>query len=133
MSKLKLIIIALLFSVQAFADNSDILGYFQKVNPEIKEVQVIEYVSNYHFDNGILVVRGIKPVNSFTGNWSDELFGIFTTNKNMEIVDILEFIPTKRWHDYCVEVKREKLSHFIVRFHGCSYNDQEVLRRYIVE
>lgn len=120
-------------STSIAANENKVLSYFQKKNPNITEVQIIEYVSNYHFANGLLVVRGIKPANKFTGNWDDELFGIFQTNKDLKITRAIDFITTKRWHDYCVDVKRMKLSHYIVRFYGCSYSDSEMIREYVIE
>ena len=128
-----LTIAILMFSTSLVADENVILGYFQKENPDITEVHIIEYVSNYYHEGGLLVARGIKPTNSFTGNWNDELFGVFHTDKNMEIINALEFIPTKRWHDYCAEVKRKEFSHFVVRFYGCTYSDVEIVREYNVD
>jgi len=127
------IIFALTFSASVYADNGALLNYFQEENRNITEIRIIEYVSNYYLDGGLLIVRGVKSANSFTGNWNDELFGIFYTNNDLKVIKPLEFIPTKRWYDYCVEAKRKGLNSFVVRFFGCSYADEKMTREYKVE
>lgn len=124
--------LSLLYPVLSYADESALLTLFQGQNKNISEVQMLEYVSNYERGGGLLVARGIKPADNFTGNWNDELFGVFKVDKKMKVIKALEYVPTKRWHDYCVEVSRVP-SRFKVRFYGCSYFDQELVREYKIE
>jgi len=132
--KIIALVIALCFVSNAtVASEKELLSYFQEKNPDITEVQIIEYVSNYYLAGGLLVARGIKPANTFTGNWNDELFGVFHTRNDLKIIKALEFLPTRRWHDYCAEVKGNFPSTFTVRFYGCSYNDLELTREYKIE
>ena len=126
-------ILLLAFTPTLSAEESELLNYFQGKNPEITEVVIIEYVSNDKHPSGLLVARGRKPSNTFTGDWNDELFGIFHTNKDKNIVNVLEFIPTKRWHDYCASVKKKGLNSYLVSFYGCTYKDERMEIEYKIE
>lgn len=121
--KTTVFISAIVIAAPVFAGDQLLLNYFRNENPNITKIQVIEYVSNYHLTDGLLVARGTRSAETFTGNWKDELFGIFRTNKNLEVLNVMEFVPTRRWHDYCVQVDRKRPSHFVVRFYGCTYYD----------
>lgn len=128
-----LISVIIINTAPVFADDPFLLGYFRNENPNITDVQLIEYVSNYHLADGLLVARGTRPGKTFTGNWKDELFGIFRTNKNLEVIKVMEFVPTRRWRDYCVEIDRKQPGQFVVRFYGCSYYDELVVREFDLE
>lgn len=118
------------YAVESYAHEAELLALFQSQNTDIAEVEILEYASNANFEGGLLVARGMKRAREFTGNFRDELFGVFYTEKNMKNIKALDYIPTKRWFDYCVDISKITIGHFKVRFYGCTYNDQELIREY---
>lgn len=130
MSSLVFSISILLLAMSSPAHGVELLTYFQKQNPEIIDIQILDYTSSDYLTDGLLVVRGTTLSKTFIGKWENELFGVFYVDSRLEIKQALEFIPTKRWYDYCVETQSNESREFFLNFYGCTYLDQKMVRKY---
>lgn len=77
-----------------------------------------------------LVARGTSP-GEFKGDFSDELFGVFIVDSTLStVMKTLETFPTRRWHDYAVDLRRAGPDSLYLVGQGSSYGDEAIRRTY---
>ncbi len=107
---------------------SQIRKEFQRVNPGISEVSILEVAPFRYWApvrKYVLIAYGIKdrePV--FRGNFWDEVFGFFVADgKLMGIESTFDIVPTPRWRDYRFKIGRVSDDSVIIRGAGDTYGD----------
>ncbi len=108
------------------------LTLLQRRSESIGEITFLQLLPFYGRNTGyLLLVHGIRADKRFSGDFNDELFGLFVIDQAFEkVVRVIDIIPTRRWNDYSVEIKRGDDNSILVVCQGATYGDQRIVKRY---
>jgi hypothetical protein len=101
---------------------------FQRKNPEISEVSLVEISPFYRpgpAEKYVLVAWGIAGREAaFKGDFWDEVFGFFVADgKLTRLEETLDIVPTPRWRDYSFTIDRISNDSIRIRGAGDTYGD----------
>ena len=104
---------------------------FQKSNPKLARVGVLELRSWYTTGPRIVVAWSIVPDFKFRGDFKDEMFGVFVVNDSLSHVErIVDIFSTPRWFDYEVRIGRLTADSVEVIGQGATYSDEPMRKSY---
>ena len=99
----------------------------QRQNPRIHHVAVVE-LHPFPFPEPrkyLMIGWGIRQDRSFSGDFSDELFGFFVLDASLSrIIKVLKIVSTPRWLDYRFRFQEVTADTIIVSGKGSTYGDQ---------
>jgi hypothetical protein len=99
----------------------------QRHNPRIHHVAVVE-LRPFPFPDPrryLMIGWGIRKDRTFSGDFSDELYGFFVMDASLgRILQILKIVATPRWLDYGYRFEEVTANTIIVRGQGSTYGDQ---------
>ena len=99
----------------------------QRQNPRIHHVAVVELrpVPFPEPRTYLMIGWGIRQDRSFSGDFSDELFGFFVLDASLSrIIKVLKIVATPRWLDYRFRFEAVTVDTIIVSGKGSTYDDQ---------
>lgn len=113
---------------------SDLKAEFQKRNPNIAHVKIIDARPTLtEIPKYLVLGRGIRADRTFKGNFEDELFGLFLVDASLSRVEkVLDFIPTPRWHDTEMRIISVDATKAVVEAKGETYGIKSLRREYIM-
>ncbi len=108
------------------------LTLLQKKNSSIGKITFLQLMPFYGRNTRyLLLVHGIRADVRFSGDFNDELFGLFVVDQSFErVLRVIDIIPTRRWNDYSVEIKLGGDGSILAVCKGATYGDQPVIKRY---
>lgn len=99
----------------------------QRQNPRIHHVAVVE-LRPFPFPEPrkyLMIGWGIRQDRSFSGDFSDELYGFFVLDTSLSrIIKVLKIVTTPRWLDYRFRFQEVTADTIIVSGKGSTYGDQ---------
>lgn len=107
---------------------------FQKKNPKVERVSILDSAqdpgdASRHY----VLARGIRADERFEGSFSDELFGLFVVNSSSsEILAVIDIIPTRRWNDYRMTIKKPLSDTITLLGEGSTYGDSGLVKTYSI-
>jgi hypothetical protein len=96
------------------------------VNNRIELVKILEVraAPSGASPRSVLVAHGIRADRRFSGDFSDELFGVFVVDDSLtRIIRVLEVLPTPRWLDYEMRIERVSMDSVWIAGKGATYSD----------
>jgi hypothetical protein len=99
----------------------------QRQNPRIHHVAVVE-LRPFPFPDPrkyVMIGWGIRKDRTFSGDFSDELYGFFVLDASLSrISKVLDIVSTPRWLDYRFRFEEVTEDTIVVRGQGSTYGDQ---------
>ena len=80
----------------------NLLETFRLANARLSQLNVLERRSFSGPGSGsIILARAIRADQTFSGDFTDEMFGVFRTSADgNKVKDVITYIPTPRWNDF---------------------------------
>lgn len=105
---------------------------FRKRNPNIAHVRIVDVRPTLTEVPKYLVLGwGIRADRTFRGNFEDELFGLFLVDESLsEVEKVMDFIPTPRWLDAEMRIRRLNASEAVLEATGETYGGSLLRRKY---
>ena len=105
---------------------------FNKTNPRIARIGILDVEGWHLLGPRVVVAWGIRPDLNFSGDFSDELFGVFLTDDSLTVISrVLDVFATPRWLDYYVRIQKLTMDSVIVVGEGMTYGDEPMRRAYV--
>jgi hypothetical protein len=81
---------------------------FRRRNPQIAHVKIVDVrPAMFEKPKYLVLGWGIRADRHFKGSFEDELFGLFIVDESLSAVEkVIDFIPTPRWHDTEMRIKK---------------------------
>jgi hypothetical protein len=104
---------------------------FQRTNPRIVKVTIIEVRAWDIFGPRAVVATGIRSDMNFSGDFTDELFGIFLANDSLtQVTKVIDKFRTPSWLDYNIRIESLSSDSIIVAGEGATYRDLPMRKAY---
>lgn len=105
---------------------------FQERNTKIETVRIVDTKPPYPGAPHHLVIGwGIRKDLRFTGQFDDELFGLFLMNADLtKIEKTLDVFATPRWFDYQIRIESSTIDQVTIVGKGGTYSDSKMRRTY---
>ena len=107
---------------------------FQRKNPKVQRVSILDSAQDLvDASRHYVLARGIRTDERFEGSFSDELFGLFVVDSSSsEILAVIDIIPTRRWNDYRMRIKKPLSDTITLLGEGSTYGDNDLVKTYTI-
>lgn len=113
----------------AFRERNSTIGYVELL--DVRPLYLEPLPSPPTPSRYLILARGIRPDLRFSGNFEQELFGLFLFDDSLTtITRTVAMIPTRRWADYAVKIVKVWKDSVAVHGEGMAYGDQQFDGRY---
>ena len=105
---------------------------FQRKNSRVQRVSILDSAQDLvDASRHYVLARGIRADERFEGSFSDELFGLFVVDSSSpEILAVIDIIPTRRWNDYRMTIKKPLSDTITLLGEGSTYGDSGLVKKY---